>query len=217
MRDYTRFDTYISRVQGDTYAQPPDEGHIAWGRQAINQMLGVIGNISGQSLLDVGCGQAVFAYDFENPPWMLQWTGVTIGEDFAVAAARKPMQVYHADMTFLPFADRMFDILFARHVLEHSPFPLLTLMEWKRVCKSYLVLVLPAPEFWGFRGRNHYSVFPIELWRWLFARSGWSIVNERIFTGDDPLWQQYNPNSQPQPGVPVEYRFLLDQKQEVLE
>lgn len=218
MRDYTHFDGYVSRVQQDVYAQPPDGGHIAWGQQAINMMLAVIGNVSGQSVLDVGCGQAVLAKVFQAPPFVLQWTGVTIGEDYQVASAAQPGRVLHEDMSFLPFADKTYDIVFARHALEHSPFPLLTLMEWRRVCRSYLLLVLPAPEFWTSRGRNHYSVLQRDHWLWLFDRAGWSIVWQDDFRTDNPLWIQYNSEVKaPSPALTVEYRFLLDQKQEKVE
>lgn len=186
MRDYSRIDAYLDRVVQDTYPQPPDPGHTGWGQEAIDRFLSVICSIEatdGLSVLDVGCGQAVFARYFEDRG--LRWTGVTIGEDYQASLLVHPANVYNADMTFLPFPDDSFDIAFCRHSLEHSPMPLLTLMELHRVTTKYLALVLPSTDYWVVRGRNHYSVLTLPLWRWLLERSGWQVCDETKMSTED--------------------------------
>lgn len=210
-RDYTRFDGYLNRLTQDVYAQPPDAGHVAWGLQAIHTLASIPQGC--QNVLDVGCGQGQFAGAFVERG--LAWTGVTIGEDYQVAKA-KGLDVREADMTFLPFDDDSFDLLFVRHALEHSPCPLVTLMELRRVCRGWMVLILPTPEYWGVRGRNHYAVFPRDNWLWLLARAGWRPLHEHTFTTDDPLFMvHWRSELPPIEGQPVEYRFLCERIPEV--
>jgi SAM-dependent methyltransferase len=208
MRDFARFDSYLNRLTQDVYAQPPDGGHLAWGQQAIQTLLSIPQNC--HTVLDVGCGQGQFAPALEAMG--LRWTGITIGEDY-YEAKLKGLDVYAGDMSFLPFADGSFDLLFVRHALEHSPCPVVTLMELRRVCQGWMALILPAPEYWGVRGQNHYSVLPKENWLWLFARAGWRPLHEHIFTTDDELFQAYQ--AAPEVTKPVEYRFLLERGPEV--
>lgn len=43
----------------------------------------------------------------------------------------------------LPFADESFDFVVASHVIEHIPDPIAALLEWSRIARSYLFLVVP--------------------------------------------------------------------------
>ena len=43
----------------------------------------------------------------------------------------------------LPLADKSVDFVFASHVIEHVPDPIAALLEWKRVAREYLFLVVP--------------------------------------------------------------------------
>ena len=120
----------------------------------------------------------------------MTWTGVTIGEDYQASLRLHPRHVYDADMTFLPFPPDSFDMAFCRHSLEHSPMPLLTLMELHRVTRRWLGLVLPSDEYWVVRGRNHYSLLPLPLWLWLLERSGWEVVDHTQMTTHDDAYHQ---------------------------
>ncbi len=187
MRNYERFDSYVNNLVQDVYAQPEDEGHTAWAKQAVATLGSIPQNC--ENILDIGCGQGFLQPVFESMGW--DWTGVTLGEDYLVCK-EKGLNVYNEDMSFLDsFEDNSFDLLFARHVLEHSPFPVITLMEWKRVCKGWLILVAPAPDYWGTRGRNHYSIMPKEYLNWYLHRAGWHPLHDQDFTNRDPLFKQH--------------------------
>jgi len=89
------------------------------------------------------------------------------------------------DMTFLEFEDKIFDALWVRHALEHSPFPYLTLLEFNRVLTpgGFIYVEMPMPdtprvlENWP----NHYSIFGEQMWTSLFDRSGFkNIVKARL-------------------------------------
>jgi hypothetical protein len=80
------------------------------------------------------------------------------------------------DFSFLDYPDNSFDLIFSRHSLEHSPMPLLTLMEWARVGANWLGLVLPAPEWYTYKGLNHYSVMNFEQVQVMLDVAGWHVM-----------------------------------------
>lgn len=160
-------------LQEDIYPQPEDEVHAGWAADVINSWMPLVP--LAQTVLDVGCGQAFVQPLFEQ--FEKKYTGVTIGGDAAIAK-EMGRNVLEMDYNFLDFPDDSFDLIFSRHSLEHSPFPLLTLMEWHRVAKSRLILVLPNPEYWGWAGRNHYSVMHKDQAKFLLQRAGFSVLLE---------------------------------------
>lgn len=171
MRDYRNFDKWITDIQNDVYPQPADVYHQWWGDLIINAWLYPLSGTV--TVLDVGCGQGQFEPTFRALG--KKWTGVTLGTDYDICK-NAGLDVYKEDMSFLHFDDNSFDIIFARHVLEHSAFPLLTLMEWRRVSKEYMILVLPNPDHFQYFGKNHYSVMSNSHILWLAARAGWRAI-----------------------------------------
>lgn len=225
MRDYKYFDHYLDGLKRDIYGQPPDEGHTAWAIHALDALLpeGIT------NTLDVGCGHGFLAPVFAARN--IAWSGVTLGPD-AISCQEKGLMVEEADASFLPFENESFDLIFARHMLEHSPFPILTLMEWRRVSRNYLLLVAPAPDYWTYRGRNHYSVTTKEQLVWWLNRAGWEVINEAIFDNSNALFLDYwradlikvghlNANRAstrfPKESKVVEYRFLCVRSEEIKE
>ena len=217
MRDYQHFDGYLDSLDQDIYSQPPDDGHTVWAKQTIRWLSMAIEGRG--TVLDVGCGQGFCKPIFERRGW--RWQGVTRGEDFIIAH-RNHLPVRDMDMTFLGFPDQSFNMIFARHVLEHSPFPLLTLMEWHRVARDMLVLVAPAPEHWGDRGRNHYMVLKKTHIKWLLERSGWKVLAEQDFTNKDgayiaTLKKVDLATAAQSEEIPVEHRFICARSEPVIE
>lgn len=245
-RDYTFFKECVENLTGDVYAQPPDEGHKEWAKEALDWIMTTIyvdTGAVGQRVLDVGCGQAFMAPLFARHGFF--WEGVTIGDDYKAARAflsgqnMNPDLVKEADMTFLPFENNVYDLIFARHVLEHSPFPVITLMEWHRVAKrkGWLCLVAPAPHWWLYGGRNHYSIVPKENLVWWLRRSGWEPVHYLPFDNRmrsflkhltvipphirkmsrDKIIDQASEIVERYPEGPVEYRIICRATEEQIE
>jgi len=175
LRDYSNFDKYITDLQDDVYPQPADPLHQQWGEYILNIWLPELSGIN-KILLDVGCGQGQFQPTIVNNKF--QWIGVTLGTDYNICLG-KNYQVYQQDFSFLTdFRDNSVGVILSRHSLEHSPFPILTLMEWYRVSNKYLILVLPNPDHFQFFGKNHYSVMTNSHVLWLAARVGWKPVTK---------------------------------------
>ena len=220
-RDYDQFDKYVTQLTQDVYAQPPDAGQQAMGENVINTYGRIPQGL--KTVLDVGCGQGQFKEPLEALG--LEWTGITLGEDYQVCK-ENGLNVHEVDMTFMPFEDNSFDMVFARHTLEHSPFPLITLMEFRRVCSGYLLMIVPATDMFEYRGANHYSVLPFDLWDWLLKRSGWYSIHDSEFHTHDPVFlQSFEPYQKAlggdgvpaevlvdYPQVNFEYRFLCQQE-----
>jgi len=212
MRNYEHIDIYLDNIDKDIYAQPGDLGHYNWAKDTIIRW-GVPDEVN--TVLDVGCGEG-FCIDFFSA-LDITYTGITLrDEDIRNSNNR----VRKMDMSFLDYPDDCFDMVFARHVLEHSPMPLLTLMEWYRVSKTYLMIILPAPEYWTVKGQNHYFVLPKNNWIVLFERSGWELVKEEDFTTSNPIFMEYYMRYIKDRDMVkwdkeeqiVEYRFLLRKK-----
>mgnify|MGYP000129569576 CR=1 FL=1 len=85
------------------------------------------------------------------------------------------------DAEYLPFRDRVFDLIVASHVIEHLVNPARFLMECWRVLRSGGVLELRTPNFLSVNSRadpNHKHVFNIfRLYRML-KRLGFMVVLE---------------------------------------
>lgn len=164
MRNYLFLDRYLDELEKDIYEQPDDEGHTEMAKEVINKWMPCISDTT--TVLDAGCGTGFCLQFFKE-------FGVGyIGIDANYSSA----SVLHGDFTFTKLHDNFVDLVFSRHSLEHSPFPLLTLMEWHRVARKYLILVVPNPEYYTYVGRNHYSVLNVKQIRWLLRRSGWEIM-----------------------------------------
>lgn len=169
MRDYSRFDENLSRLMGDVYEQPEDKGHRG---HALRLCVWALSNMEVGSVLDVGCGNGFcqsFLYDY---------TGIGLGDDIRIGKSMG-RNVREMDFNFLDFPDESFNTVFSRHSLEHSPFPVLTLMEWHRVARKNLILCVPNPFHYTYVGRNHYSVANAHQTAWWLRRAGWRIFKAR--------------------------------------
>jgi len=211
MRNYIHFEHYLNLLREDIYPTSTDDAHYDWSLDAINWSVGKCDNV--HTVLDVGCGNGFSHLMFNK--YGIEYTGVTLGKDDLSIAKHSNFNVVEMDMSFLQFDTEKFDIVYSRHSLEHSPFPLLTLMEWHRVSKQYLILVLPSTEYWGIGGRNHYSVFTKDQWYYVFERSGWEVIASHDFMSTDTLWVKHHVdhNGTPLEWVghpkPIEYRYIL--------
>lgn len=192
MRNYCHIERYLNELSGDIYEQPPDGGHQAALEIVILKWVSSLQGLN--SVLDVGCGQGqAFA---ALSKYAKRVTGVTLGND-AIICQEKDLEVYSYDMSFLPFDDNEFDLVFSRHSLEHSAMPLLTLMEWQRVARQWMLLVVPTLKAFGPGGLNHYYVLTPEQWANLLDRAGWHI----IWTDDSEK---------------MEHRYMCEKKRRIL-
>jgi SAM-dependent methyltransferase len=194
MRDYLRLDDFLDSLAGDLYAVEPVEPHLKITRRMIDLLHRENLIRAGDRVLDIGCGQGLAMEEFGRLG--LRATGVTIGPDFEVCR-QKGLEVLEMDQNFLQFDDGEFDLLWCRHVLEHSFAPFFTLTEYRRLAKpgGLAYVEVPAPDTSAHHesNPNHYSCLPRSAWRSLFGRAGFSIQSEvehafEAMCGPDAYW-----------------------------
>jgi len=165
-RNFNHLDIYLNKLIQDIYPQPEDAGHTGMANDLFEKWIAPYPT-NTKNVLDVGCGDTAFMSQwFEDVG--IEYTGVALGGNHP--------KVVHEDFSFLPFEDGQFDMVFSRHSLEHSPMPLISLMEWHRVSNHLLCLILPNPDHFGWAGQNHYSMLHPNQVEFLLGRAGWNIV-----------------------------------------
>lgn len=175
MRNWNNHDSYLTELALSIYPQPEDPGHTVLAQKVIDTWLSRM--TTCKFVLDLGCGTGFCQPMFEK--WGVEYEGICLGEDFIVAQ-EKGRNVKKMDFSFLEYEDGSFDLLFARHSLEHSPMPLLTLKEWARASRFWLGLVLPHPDWYGYRGKNHFSVMNHEQILNHLDNAGWKVLWDEV-------------------------------------
>ncbi|HEX6391353.1 MAG TPA: class I SAM-dependent methyltransferase [Solirubrobacteraceae bacterium] len=109
-----------------------------------------------QSLLDVGCGEAVLTHKWAQRLGDRRVVGIDLDDPLLHAEWAKrqaPNLSYHVmKAENLPFADDEFDVATAIEVLEHVPDPAHTVAEMARVARGHLLVSVPREPLW--RGLN---------------------------------------------------------------
>jgi SAM-dependent methyltransferase len=105
-----------------------------------------------QSLLDVGCGEAVLTYKWAQRLAPRSVVGIDL-EDPSIQAEweqRKAPNLEYRIMKAerMPFADSEFDVATAIEVLEHVPDPAHTVAEMARVAERWLLVSVPREPLW---------------------------------------------------------------------
>ncbi len=173
MRDYKYIDSYIVKLYEDIYPQPVDGGHMDMAENILHKWLPKL--TPKENVIDMGCGATAFCKNtFEH--YGVKYTGVTLGQD-VITCRGAGIDVIDSDFSFMTaIPNNTFDLVFARHSLEHSPMPIITLMEWRRICRNWAIIVLPNPAHYGWGGLNHYSVANDVQALWWFERAGWEVL-----------------------------------------
>ncbi|MDE2210638.1 MAG: class I SAM-dependent methyltransferase [Betaproteobacteria bacterium] len=174
---YARLHAFIERrISEDLYAEPPDPGHTQVTHEAIER-IAARWDLRGKHVLDVGCGQGVALSKFAEYGAIAK--GLTFGEDYE-ECKRQGFDVYQMDMSFLEFPDESFDLVWARHSLEHSLFPYFTLDVLFASLRhgGMLYVEVPAPDTSANhqQNKNHYSCLTRSSWLSLFKRVGFVVV-----------------------------------------
>ena len=177
LQRYAKLHEFIEeRIREDIYPEYTDVLHARVTHDALARIDGRWG-LRGKRVLDVGCGSGVALEKFAE--YGAVATGVTFGKDFA-ECTRKGLDVVQMDMSFLEFSDETFDLVWARHSLEHSLFPYFTLHVWFAALKrgGLLYAEVPAPDTSANHqlNRNHYSCLTQSSWVSLFKRVGFQIA-----------------------------------------
>lgn len=192
----SRLVSFIDKIEGETYPEAPSFIHSEITEKVLETFLPQYQINHTARILDIGCGQGP-ALDIFRYKGYLSTVGIALNEEDVRICREKGHTVHKMDQSFLEFTDGSFDLVWARHVIEHSIFPYFTLMEFARVLASggMLYLEVPAPETSCHHetNPNHYSVFGRGSWISLLGRCGFTVCDEFKFSfvtgmGPDEYW-----------------------------
>jgi len=133
-------------------------------------------------ILDLGCGPGYFMDSMKKRGYT-DLTGVTLSLGDVKLCEDKGHVIKKYDFSFLPqkdgYYDESIDFIFLRQTLEHSPYPIFTLMEYNRVLKQggKIYIEVPAPNNPRLHENNlnHYSILGEHQLAALVERTGFKI------------------------------------------
>lgn len=179
----SRFKDFLGIIAGQTYPEAPSDLHQTVTRIMMEQVLQSVPIGRTGRILDVGCGQGP-ALDVMREKGF-HAVGITINEEDLRICREKGHEVRDMDQSFLDFRDGEFDLVWARHCIEHSILPMFTLSGFHRVLKNggVLYVEVPAPDTVAHheRNNNHYSVLTKSAWISLLKRTGFRIAWDNNF------------------------------------
>ena len=169
------------------YDEGDSQFHKELTTQVVNTYVDPLNLPKNAKILDLGCGPGYFLDEMKQRQYT-DIVGVTLSPGDIKLCEDKGHTIKKYDLSFLPqkdgYYDESVDFLFVRHALEHSPYPIFSLMEYNRVLKqgSKIYIEVPAPncdrkhEF----NLNHYSILGDQMLVALLQRTGFDI---NIFNG----------------------------------
>lgn len=146
--------------------------------QVVEQFIKPLKLKKTAKILDVGCGVGYFMDEMKSMGYK-DLTGVTWTAGDIEACGKKKHNIIKGDINFIKDDDDKYDLIFCRHSLEHSVFPMIALMEYNRLLKKggLLYVEMPAPmnarqyENWD----THYSVMNEVMLQSLIMRAGFDV------------------------------------------
>jgi ubiquinone/menaquinone biosynthesis C-methylase UbiE len=163
-----------------------DEGnspmHENLTKQIADKYVSPLNLAKDAKILDLGCGPGYFL-DWLKEKEFSNYLGITLSPGDIKMCEDKGHTIKKYDLSFLPqregYYDESVDFIFLRHALEHSPYPIFTIMEYNRVLKqgSKMYIEVPAPDCERKHeyNLNHYSILGQNQLVALLTRCGFDI------------------------------------------
>ena len=135
---------------------------------------------SGRQALDIGCGNGKFLIKLRALGWEVQ--GVEFNAGAVEVCRESGLSVSHGDLHAAEFPDESFDMVSARHLIEHLPDPNRFMAEVARILKpgGYLYIRTPSSKALGRKIFGKYW-FPNEVPRHLvlFSPANLALLAQR--------------------------------------
>lgn len=163
-----------------------DEGnspmHEKLTKEIADKYVGPLNLAKDSKILDLGCGPGYFL-DWLKANEYTNYAGVTLSPGDVSLCESKGHPIKKYDLSFIPqkdgYYDESVDFIFLRHALEHSPYPIFSLMEYNRLLKQgakmYIEVPQPDCERRHEYNLNHYSILGSNQLVALLTRCGFDI------------------------------------------
>ena len=163
-----------------------DEGdskmHEGLTAKVVEQYIDPLNLRKDAKILDLGSGPGYFLDEMKKRGYT-DLTGVTLSPGDIKTCEEKGHTIKKYDLSFIPqkdgYYDESVDFIFLRHALEHSPYPIFSLMEYNRILKqnSKIYIEVPAPECDRKHefNLNHYSILGESQVLALLQRCGFKV------------------------------------------
>lgn len=180
MREQEDFIKFLELVRSHVYSEPDTQLHMSTIDSMATKIMAE--HPPTGEFADIGCGSGYAMEKLKSLGCTANMVGVTLSPDDAETAEKRGFKVFKEDMSFLSFDDNSKDYLWVRHALEHSPFPLMTLIEFYRVmapgAKAYIEMPSPKCARLLEAYDNHYSIMGMRQWACLMERAGFTILDK---------------------------------------
>ena len=179
MIDEKKIKKYYGHVLNQVYAETESPFHKQLTAEVYQQIIQPLNLDKDAQILDVGCGPGYFLEQCEQNGYK-NAAGTVGTKDELKALKKKKLKASIEDISFLSNKDESIDFIFCRQVLEHSPWPYITLMEYNRILKmgAKMYIETPCPDSddrMHENNVNHYSVMGARMLHNLIARAGFKI------------------------------------------
>lgn len=164
------------------YDEGDSQFHKELTSQVVKTYVDPLNIAKDAKILDLGCGPGYFLDEMKAREYT-HVTGVTLSPGDIKICEDKGHKISKYDLSFIPqkdgYHDESVDFIFLRHALEHSPYPIFSLMEYNRILKqgSRIYIEVPAPDCerkheWNL---NHYSILGEQQLLALLNRTGFDV------------------------------------------
>ncbi len=141
MNDFSAQDFYTKHYAKQDLIQD----HVNQFQYLVNKIIS-LNIVKGKKLLDVGCGNGIFAKVAKTSTGM-QVYGTEINKTALAESRRNGVQAVYSDIEKKwPFKNNYFDIVSGIEILEHVTNPDFFILESKRVLKKNGVLIITTPN-----------------------------------------------------------------------
>lgn len=106
--------------------------------------------------LDIGCGNGQFIINMNSLGW--QFEGVEFNPLGVKVCRKAGLKVFHGELHAAKFEDNTFDLVSARHLIEHIPDPNRFINEIARILKKKGRLIIDTPNSEAL-GRNWFGTY----------------------------------------------------------
>ena len=165
--------------------------HKGLTEQVVKQYIDPLNLKKDSKILDLGCGPGYFLDEMKKREYT-DVTGVTLSPGDIKICEDKGHTIKKYDLSFIPqsegYYDESVDFIFLRHALEHSPYPIFSLMEYNRILKQFGKIYIEVPQPDCDRKHeenlNHYSILGQNQLAALIVRTGFNIDRFENFEFD---------------------------------